>query len=303
MGLFVKKTIAAGGASLLGIGAASLGAAAPAAALPVTDPCATGADHTITVGALGDNWFMDCIPQYGVAEVAFEIVSAAPFPASFMPINDAAVTRVASTGAAGATYFGSSEQGFTYFDHLFFLDTDTSQFYNGNLIVPISSVGSILPADLPDGCTGTYSTAFIVNYAPVSVTFTQIVDGVEWRYDLQTAPEPLYLGLNILNTGVLDPVGNQCASSNGDLADAVDNLDDDWFVVEDIVSPGNDTLNPYFGDAKDLPDVSRYVAPPSLPAMGMEIQPAVPIGIAALFLSLGVTAGVLRRRRASDSAA
>ena len=295
----MKKTIAAGGASLLGIGAASLGVAAPAAAAPVTDACTDWSEHTITVGTLGDNWYMDCIPQYGSAGADFRILSATGFPAAFVPLDEPAVTRIASTGAAGAAYAGSSEQGFSYLDHIDFMDTATSQLYQGTLIAPISSVASILPTSLPAECGVSFANAYVVNYAPVSVTFTQVVDGVEWRYDVETTPGPLYLGLNILNTGVLDPTANQCASSNGYTVFAADSVDEEDFPRVGFIAMD---LNPYFGNSKLIPDVSRYVAPPapSLPAMGMEVQPAVPLGIAALFLSLGVAAGVLRRRRADE---
>ena len=294
----MKKTIAAGGAGLLGIGAASLGVAAPAAALPVTDPCDNSGEHVITVGTLGDNWYMDCVPQYGVASADFTIVSATPFPAAFIPLDEPGVTITASVGQAGTDYWGAGQPGYTYLDYIGFQSSDTEQVYQADMIVPISSVDDILPTALPAECGVNFDNAYVVNYAPVSVSFTQVVDGVEWRYDVMTSPSPLYLGLNILNTGVLDPTANQCASSNGFTAFAVDSVDEDFSTVAYVASTD---LNPYFGDSKLIPDVSRYVAPPSLPAMGMEVQPAVPIGIAALFLSLGVAAGVLRRRRASEA--
>ena len=296
----MKKTIAAGGASLLGIGAASLGMAAPAAAVPVTDACDNSGEHGITVGTLGDNWYMDCIPQYGAASADFTIVSATPFPAAFTPLDEPGVTITPSVGAAGTDYWGAGVPGYTYLDFIDFQSSDTEQVYQANMIVPISSVGTILPTALPPECGVDFGTAYIVNYAPVSVSFTQVVAGVEWRYDVMTSPAPLYLGLNILNTGVLEPTANQCVSSNGSTYFATDSVDDDFTTVEYVATT---SLNPYFGDSKLIPDVSRYVPPPVLPATGMEIQPAVPIGIAALFLSLGVTAGVLRRRRANDPAA
>ena len=298
----MKKTIAAGGASILGLGAvASLGAS-PAAAAPVTELCDDYTDHTITVGALGDNWFMSCIPRYAVAEVGFDIVSETGFPASFLSLEDPAVTRTTSTGAAADTYLAATQPGFTFLEEIQSENTDTSQHYNGNLIVPVSSVTAIPATDLPFVCGTDYATAYRVNYGTASVSFTQIVDGVEWRYDVETTPEPLYLGLNILDTGVLDPTSNQCVSSKDIVNFAEDSTNP---VFEDeivpVVTATQETLQANYGTGKNLPDVSRYVPPkPQLPATGSDLQPAVPVSIAALFLSLGVAAGVLRRRRADE---
>ncbi len=303
MEFLVKKTIAAGGASVLGLTAAGLGAASPAAAL-VTEPCDDVYDHEITVGAIDTNWYMDCVPQYAVAGVDFTITSPTGFPDDFAPLNTNDVTVIASTGAEGAEYLGTPYEGF---DYLYWAGGDeTSQSYEGTMIFEIDSVGSTPVASLPSGCGTDFTTAWVVNYVPATVTFTQVVDGVEWRYDVVAAPGPLYLGLNILGeTGTLDPTRPACASANGDTFFAQDSVDDAFFTINGIATTYTagavESLNPYFGEGKSLPDVSRYVAPkPELPATGSDFQPAVPVGIAALFLSLGVAAGVLRRRRASE---
>jgi hypothetical protein len=303
-GFTVKKTIAAGGASLLGLGAAATFGAAPAAAAPVTELCDDYTEHNITVGTLGDNWFMNCIPRYAVAEVLFPIVSDTPFPDDFLPLDDPGVTRTTSGGAAADSYFASAEQGFTFLDFIPALSDETTQTYDGNLIVPVASVEAASVADLPGLCGTDYDTVYRVNYGTASVTFTQIVDGVEWRYDVETTPGPLYLGLNILGTGVLDPDANQCVTSN-DIVNFAENDDSSvWGEIVPVVTATTDTLQANYGSGKNLPDVSRYVPPvpekPLLPATGSDLQPAVPVGIAALFLSLGVAAGVLRRRRAGE---
>jgi hypothetical protein len=301
----MKKTIAVGSASLLGLGAAATLGAVPATAAPVTDLCETAADHNITVGTLGDNWFMDCIPRYAVARVGFNIVSATGFPASFLPLDDSGVARVASTGDAGEAYIGATEPGFTFLDFIPEFSGETNQYYDGNLIVPVASVSAIAPTELPFLCGTDYDTAYRVNYGSAAVTFTQVVDGVEWRYDVETTPEPLYIGLNILNTGVLDGSANQCVSSKDIVNFAANDESSVWDEIESVVTATENTLQANYGSGKNLPDVSRYVPPvpakPVLPATGAEFQPAVPMGIAALFLSLGVAAGVLRRRRASGA--
>jgi hypothetical protein len=301
----VKKTIAAGGASLLGLSAAATLGAAPAAAVPVTELCDDYTDHNITVGTLGDNWFQNCIPRYAVAEVLFSIVNDTPFPDDFLTLDNAAVTRTSSGGAAADTYFAATEPGFTFFDFIPALSDETTQTYDGNLIVPVESVSTASTADLPGLCGTDYDTVYRVNYGNASVTFTQMVDGVEWRYDVETTPGPLYLGLNILGTGVLDPDANQCLASNDIVNFAENDESSVWSDIVPVVTATTNSLQANYGSGKNLPDVSRYVPPvpekPLLPATGSDFQPAVPMGIAALFLSLGVAAGVLRRRRAGEA--
>lgn len=309
----MKKTIAAGGAAFLGLSTVGLGALpAQAADEPVTEACTDINQHDLAPDNVGSNWYMDCIPQYALGKVDFTITSATPFPDDFLPLNDPAVTSTATSGDAGATYIGATEPpaGFDYLD--FQGSDETSQHYEGTMIFPITSVGPIATDALPDACQvegSSYTGAYVVNFAPTSVTFTQVVDGVEWRYDVVTEPQPLYLGLSILADGSFDFDGSMCASANGTTTLAVDgpsSTDNQWSDVAERATSfefDGESLMPFFGEGKSLPDVSRYVAPPEpkpqLAATG--VSPAPALGVAALFLALGVAGGHLKRRRSAAS--
>ena len=304
----MKKTIAAGGASLLGISAVAL-VSTPAQAADVVDLCLTSADHIAGVG--GDNWYMDCVPQYGLGRVGFDILSETGFPAGFAKLDDSSAvsSSSANTGPAASAYFGvvPPPAGFTELTYIDSFTTDR-QYYNGRVIVPVASVNAIAPTELPDACDGgTYSNSYIVTYTPATVVFTQVVDGVEWRYDVVVAPDPLYLGLSLVG-GVFDPLGSMCAVGGGEFGSGFPLFgvneafpSDEWDLVIGLATTGDDdgaTVTPYFGTGKGLPqlaDTSRYVAPRQLPVMGLD--PVVPVGIAGLFLALGVAGGYLKRRR------
>jgi hypothetical protein len=301
----VKKTIAAGGASLLGLSAVGLGTV-PAMAAGEPD-CTAVAEHEVrTTGSVAD-WYMACIPQYALGTVDFTIVSDVDFPAGFLELDDPGVTSTSTnTGAAANAYLGVVPEaaGFRNLD----LEPSESgsdyQTYSGAMMFEVASVGAYTGVP-PAGCAGTFTGMYTVNYAPTTVTFTQIVDGVEWRYDLVVAPAPLFLGLSILGTGVFDPAGNMCVTSNG-ISTFANNAQDQPLNFAEVaghatINDDLETLMPYFGSAKSLPDVSRYVPPtpvpeqPLLPPTGVDI--AAPLGLAATFLALGVAGGYLRRRR------
>lgn len=296
----MKKTIAAGSASLLGLTAVALGASsAQAADDPVVTPCVDHNDHNVTTGGVSSNWYMDCIPQYAFGQVEFDITSATPFPAAFVPLGYPAVTSTATVGTVGLDYFGltAPPAGFGLVEEG--AVTPNSRSYGGTMIFPIASVGHVDIADLPDGCsTGTYTDAYVVNYTPATVTFTQTIDGEDWVYQVSAAPAPLYLGLSILDTGVFDPTGSMCASGNGVTTFALDNVANvEWEnVAQRATSFGDgETLMPYFGDGKTLPDIARTPNPPALASTG--VDPSGALGVAALFLALGVAGGYLRRRQ------
>ena len=114
----MKKSVALASASVLGVGAVALGGTSAQAA-PVVDACTTANDHTISYPDIGDNWYMDCIPQYGLGKVEFTIGSDVDLPPEFLPISDPSVASVASnTGPAASTYFGDTAPpaGFRYLD-------------------------------------------------------------------------------------------------------------------------------------------------------------------------------------------
>ena len=301
----MKKTIAVGSASLLGLAGVGAGVAPAQAADP---ECTDVYDHNL--GTTSTDWYMDCLPLYGIGEVGFTITSAEPFPEDFVPLDDQAVVATSTTGAAGQAYVNHTGdiEGLPNL----FLDssTATSQTYRGDLILNIASRQAISPVDLPDGCTLSYTSAYKITYLPTTVTFTQQVNGVEWRYDVVAAPGPLYLGFNIVGDDVIgktfDSAAPMCLSSDSWTWDAASSADFEWIESSvNATGEGNRaSLTPYFGDGKSLPDVARYVPPvpvadppaPQLAATGSDYTAG--LGLAAMFLALGVAGGYLSRRRA-----
>jgi LPXTG-motif cell wall-anchored protein len=126
-----------------------------------------------------------------------------------------------------------------------------------------------------------------------------MVDGEEWRFDVTAAPQPLYLGLSILANGAFDPLGSMCVATGEESIYALDGNDGDHSAVGQIATLNADgeTLHPFFGDNKALPDIERFapaVEEPVLPATGADV--AGTVGLAAAFIGLGVLGGYLRRR-------
>lgn len=181
----------------MGVGMAAMGAAGVAHAAPVTDACTSASQHDYTAGTIGDNWFMDCIPQYGMGKAEFTISSADPLPPEFLPLDDPGVTSVYSGDAdAAAAYFGVSgaPNGFVSLN----MDGDVYT-YEGLPIFPITGVTPIDYSELPAGClvdSHTYDYAYRVDYSPITVTFTQSIDGVEWSVDVTFAADSVFLGFN-----------------------------------------------------------------------------------------------------------
>lgn len=298
----MKKTIAAGGVGVLGLSAAALGVAAPAHAEPVVGPaCDDNGGHNPSSTPLA-NWFTECVPQYAVAPVYFDLVSDVPFPDEFQNVFDGTVAVSTSAGAAAAdAYFNLPPGSNGVVEWYQFAAEAQRQSYGASFALPVLSAGSATAADLPAACAGaTYTGIYQLTYAPTTVSFTKTIDGEEWRYDVVLAPPPLTLGLNLVD-GIHNPDAAVCASAGDDVLFGADAESGDWFAATEIASASiTATLTPYFGEGKSLPDVSRYVAPPepALPATG--VSPAVPIGAAAILLGLGAGAlAIARRRRVS----
>jgi hypothetical protein len=292
----VKKSIAAGGAGVLGLTAAVGGAAGPAMAAPVSGPaCDDIADHQFGASPIAD-WYMDCVPQYAATEVDFTITSDVPFPSGFATLDDPSVTR---TGLDFGDYVGT-DSGIGIADLTYDGPDGAGQRYVGRIVNRITSIETIDPSTLPAACMGdAYANAWMVSYAPATTTFTQLVDGVEWRYDVVSSPEPLYLGLNPGASGAA------CAANGSGSVYGADPFDFEWLVVTEgyATTEGGVSLMPYFGEGKSLPDVSRYTPPapqpepekPALAATG--VSPELPLGAAAILLGLGAGALAVARRR------
>jgi LPXTG-motif cell wall-anchored protein len=213
----VKTSAALATTSIVGLGLATLGAM-PAQAADVTTPCENVYDHNPGGTTVSDNWYMECVPQYGLGKVEFTVDSEVDFPAGFASLDDPSVTSVsANTGPAASEYMDSTfpVAGFTYLGET---DAQAQQLtYQGLMMFAISGVSAMDVSALPDGCgAGPYAYAFRVDYLPATVTFTQTIDGKVWTVVVTYTPSPLYLGLNFTDDDPIDfdDGAVQCASSD-----------------------------------------------------------------------------------------
>ncbi len=245
----VKTSTAIASASVAGIGLAAL-AAAPAQAADVTTDCASVTDHNVSATALADNWYMDCVPQYGLGKVEFTVDSSIDFPPGFAPLSDPSVgSSSANTGPAATTYFGSTSTiaGFTALEQT--SASPRERTYEGRMMFAISGVSTIDVSALPAACgAGPYSYAYRVDYLPATVTFTQTIGGVVWTTVVQYTPSPLYLGLNFIDPPNLnlDPTAALCASSTTGTTT-------DWFIVATVHATAFDDVDGWQGSITPFP--------------------------------------------------
>jgi LPXTG-motif cell wall-anchored protein len=237
----VKKTLAVVGASILGFAGALGASAAPASATPGPVPCTNALnDHLVNpdVDATSDNWYMTCVPQYGMGKAEFSITAPADgFPAGYS-LADGHQTVVSSTP--------TSAQVQSYFGDLYADEHSTAPVYTGafiNLVedtsasttttqvydtvdsnspmtaaFPITSVAKVTTG-FPDACSPdgeTYQGEYVVNYAPVTTTFSEVISGQTYKTTVTLTSPTLYLGLNFdpTNSFGLDSSKALCASSS-----------------------------------------------------------------------------------------
>lgn len=255
----MKKSLAALGASVLGLGAATAGAA-PAIAEPAPlEPCANISDQFSTTFDLNEEWFQDCIPQYGLSKTEFTIVAdennpTVDFPSDFAPLSDyiseedsgiQATTTVDS--AALAAYFGSNtENGAPIVPVLPVATLDNSvgsQTYLTFTVAPIDAVGpatpETTPADVISACDlegwGTDSPldvlGWVASYDPVDTTFAQTAGGASWAYTVTAQSKPTYFFL--VDDG--DFVG--ACVTDGESALVFDDVDSELYYLFILVTP------------------------------------------------------------------
>lgn len=309
----MKKTLAVTSATVVGVGLVATGGATPAAAADITVPCTSANEHTVMTGTLGDNWFMDCVPQYGVGKAEFTITSVDPFPVDFAVLDDPSVSSSYSeNGPAAAAYFGVSGEpaGFASLGEVSTGSTPSSRHYSGHFILPIAGVHSILAADLPAACnagTVTYANAYRIDYAPAATTFTQTAGGDTWTYEVQATANPLYLGLNFVVDpgnpvpgtagGALDAGQPQCAVFNDGDVVASGGASPELSTIEDVIdwtSASDATLWPINGlFGMQIGSIARSSAPaandePTLAETGVDVLPGSLAGGAGILAGLGL---------------
>lgn len=206
----MKKTLAAFGTTVLGLGLVGAGAAAPAAAADTTEPCADMNAQVEATGSLTDNWYQDCVPQYGLGKAEFSIVAdeddpTATFPEGFVPLDELAPEAVSTTGdlARQQTYFGGAPIGTPYGAPVSVVQQnasdDSRQSYFASVVAPVTSIGTApiatLPASVADACLTDevdYAGSWVATFAPVDTTYSQTIDGELWNYRITSAPLPTY---------------------------------------------------------------------------------------------------------------
>jgi len=288
-------------ATAVGLAVVASGAGASAAsAAPVTAACATTSDHVPSDGGeFGDNWYMDCIPQYGVGKAEFTIeAEGEEFPEGFADLDTPGVTATSTLDAdAVEAYVGpDARSGFRDFSRT---DSDdptdpdydaspSTQAYAGGVVLPITSVRSGSTAELPADCSAgdaTYSGVYVLTYGTASTTFSQVVAGQTIDYRVTAAPTaPLLLALNLdPDTGDYVEDAPFCAVYGDQIVQlselafpGVFDATAFYSLLEEIVFTENGltTLSPEGADVIDLGSFTRYIAPVTPPVV--EPAPSAP---------------------------
>ncbi len=317
----MKKSMAIAGAGTLGLVAAGAGAATPAVAADVTTPCATFGDHVFAApGETPDNWFAECVPQYGIGKAEFTISSDIDFPGGFAPLDDPSVTITTEYGDEAAAYFGNDDDTAPFFDLSFNPDgsTPASQRYDANIAAPVTGVASAggwsdLPEEIQLACEGSvpFAQAHVATFGSAGATFSQVVDGEEWVYDVRVTPDPVYflLTLDAENGGTYADIcitdGERTFVGQGEGGE---------FEAREVPPFVPDPSGPWAEYIGDFPRVTVTPEPttppapvpmpeepeaPELAATGLEVAPLVGSGIS--LLGLGLLALTGRRRKTADS--
>lgn len=311
----MRASLTVAGVSLVGVGLAAA-SATPAFAADVTEPCATKDDHQIAAGDFPDNWFMDCVPQYGLGKAEFLVTTTETLPPDFLPLDDPGVdSHFSGDGAAAAAYFGTPPglpEGF----HEFSQSALDEFLYEVHPVVVVAGVNSVTPAELPAECesgTHTYERAYRVNYEPSTVTFTQTAGGAVWTLDFTMTPPPVFLGLNFTDDvpALFDPNAPQCVSNGAATVIGVDQSSSGWSTATTwalwLSTPINDvTLWPHFDSivtSLGSFELVRSEIPgpePGLADTGADVSPIViGLGVSAFLAGtvLFVVSRLQRRRR------
>ena len=324
----MKKTSAVVAVTTLGVASVAAGAAAPALADPVTTPCADVSEHVLA-DPLPDNWYMPCVPQYGIGKAEFTIESSTAFPDGFLDLDDDGVTK---TSAVDPAVIGAYLQT----DSLPMISagtrisaTPTTQTYSAQLVAPITGVDVVDPLDLDPAIaaecdpTGWTTPIYRATYGEVSTTFSQNIDGVAWDFTVHGTPPPSYfflqfdplaaVGFPVLPWAVPPVAPNSPFCVTDGEHTLAGSADDGGVIdVQDIMSIEAGFVPPFamlipvdFIDPDadvPLPDLGTFALTPADPQLAATGIDAAPYLISAGALGgLGILFAVLgyRRRRAA----
>ena len=230
----MKKSLAFAGATILGVVGVAAGAG-PAQADVTTTPtssnkCATIDDAQLGAATTGSsNFYMDCIPQYGLGKAEFTITSKSKthktraFPTGFSLTDSATKITSSVDHTKLAAYTGDVAYGaFSDLEQITSgskapANPSQNQFYEGEAAFKVASVTHTSRKHLPKECTSlnqSYTGVYAVKYKKSTTTFSRKVGSKHWTYTITATPHTLYLGLNFA-TGAFNQSAPQCAASNG----------------------------------------------------------------------------------------
>jgi LPXTG-motif cell wall-anchored protein len=333
----MKKTFVLLGASALGVIGAGVVAMPAQAVEPALAACDSVDEHFVDQPT--EQWYTDCVPQFGAGKVEFSI-DTEDAPEGFVPLTDESVTVTTDLDTEAAADYGLGEYEYGAFTVLDAPDDDqgdqdeqeeqedaaTTQRYYGIITAPITGVAGVDLASLPEECDADYETAYVVTYAPVTTTFTQTVAGEEWRYDVTATPVPKTIAFSVNDEGFFDQ-GEPLCISDGTTTEALDGQGpgSEYAALTQIQGGGESdvyvTLAPFVEPLSseepglaDLGTFARYVAPvveqpvtqpaadddaEELAETGADASPAL-IGAGGL-LAAGLAALVFRARRRENA--
>jgi hypothetical protein len=333
----MKKTLAAIGASVLGLAGALGATAAPAsAALPA---CTDATDHVVNPAvSASDDWYMTCIPQYGMGKAEFSITTPAsdPFPAGFS-LDDGKQAVVSTPSTAQTQQYFTPLYAIDHSDTPVFTgpflnlvmdgsSTPTEQSYGKDTTLaaayPVVSVGKSTAA-LPAECTpasdpgATYEGEYVVTYAPVTAKFSETVGNIVRSVTVTYTPAPLFLALNFDTTAAgsngFSTSLPQCVTAGGNTTFAAGSADFIEFIFitggvatydpNELITLDPATANPAV-DGATLGSQMGAFAATSTPVLATTGVDAVPAGVLGLsLLATGVVAFVFGRRRRANAGA
>jgi len=317
----VKKTLAAIGASVLGLSSVAAGAALPANAAggPTEGACTDIQDQINSTGNVTDNWFQDCVPQYGIGKAEFTIVPdednpSQEFPEGFVDLSDVenpaiTITSTYDTAAIGAYFSGieSPESLAPIFPTGTLEGTPTSRTYAASIFAPIATIGlaTDVPAAVTQACsldTVSYSGGWVATYKPIDTTFSQTIDGEAWNYTITGTPKPSYFFIEGEGSGFCVTDGEYTINED-EGSSAVQVLFGGVFTyIPGTIADGPADLQSLGIFSRNGIEPAPAPAPtPQLAATGADAASLAPVGLlAAGVLAAGgalVALGARRKRR------
>ena len=213
----MKKSIAIGASVATAVGT-TLASATGAQAVAQTDCANLAAYQTQTGQAITtqyDNWVTSCLPQYGLGKAEFTVSSDVDFPADFKPLSDAGVSVSTNwaTSQLDAYFEGSdTDRARLSMARLDDGSNHRSQAYRigdgGRLVpFPIHSITRVTTTQVSaaSGCDNPpvpYTDAFIIDYDPLDITFTQEAGGEIWSTMVTVNPESVQVGMVVDGNGL-----------------------------------------------------------------------------------------------------